>query len=126
MSHRTRQLGQLARIAKAGADLELRRYAAHRTQAEAMRHQVETVREELAQAIAAPADALDQWRLTVALVGYRSGQLHRAEDALMRIQPSLEAARTVAARAFGRAEAIAQLRDITAAREREDKFRRNG
>lgn len=126
MSRQTRQLDQMARIARARADLELRRYAACRAQADAMRQQVETARSELAAAMTVPGpDAMDHWRLATALVGYRAGQLHRAEDALTRIQPALESARGAAARAFGRAEAIAQLRRLKAAQERIDRLRRS-
>lgn len=118
-------MAELARIARLRADLELRRYAGYRSHAEAMRRHVGEAREELAAAMAAPAsDALDQWRLATALVGYRAGQLHQAEEALLRMQPALDAARAAAATAFGRAEAIAQLRRLTARKEQERKARR--
>lgn len=126
MSRKTQQLTQLARIARTRADMELRRYASYRRHADAMSRQIETARDELAAAMAAPAtDALDQWRLATALVGYRAVQLHRAEDALQLMQPSLNAARGAAATAFGRAEAIAELRRLTIRQEAEDKARRS-
>lgn len=125
MSRRDQQMAELARIARLQADLELRRYAGYRSHAEAMRRHVDDAREELAAAMAAPAsDALDQWRLATALVGYRAGQLHQAEEALLRMKPALDAARAAAATAFGRAEAIAELRRLTARQEQEQKARR--
>lgn len=126
MSRKTQQMAQLARIARAKADLELRRYAGYRGHADAMRRHIESARDELTQAMAAPpTDAMDQWRLATALVGYRAGQLHRAEEALLRMQPALAAARAAAATAFGRAEAIAELRRLTVRQEQEEKARRS-
>ena len=89
------QLGRLARIARVKADGELRAYSACRAQAEAMQRQLDAVRAELAQAIAAPTapDAPAEWRQTAAMVGYRAEQLRQAEIALARIRPGLDAAR---------------------------------
>ncbi len=113
MRAKAEQLGQLARIARARADIELRRYAACRAQSDALRAHVEAIRAELAAAIEAPvADSVDQWRLTTALVAYRADEVHRAEGALARMQPAVEAARAAAAKAFGRAEAISELRSL--------------
>lgn len=126
MSRKARQLEQLARIARTQADIELRRYASYRRHADAMSRQIDGAREELTAAMVAPAtDALDQWRLATALVGYRAAELHRAEEALLRMQPSLNAARAAAATAFGRAEAIAELRRLTIRQDREDAARRS-
>lgn len=127
MSRKTQQLGQLAKIARAHADIELRRYAAFRSQADAMRQHVESMKDELADALANPAtDQMDQWRMMTALVGYRADQVHRAEAALASMKPSLEAARSAAAKAFGRSEAIVQLQRLTQARDRLEKQRRSG
>lgn len=126
MSRRSDQLRALARLARMRADLELRRYAAYRAQADEMRRHVDTIRDELHAAMTAPAgDALDQWRLTTALVGYRAGRLHRAEDGLARMQPALAAARKNATVAFGRAEALVQLQRMTVAKDREARDRRS-
>lgn len=125
MSRTTDKLGQLERLARIKADRELRRYAAWHSQADAMQRQVDVVRDELAQAVAAPADGgPGQWQLATAVVGYRAGQLHRAEDELTRLRPGLEAARATAAKAFGRAEALGQLRRMTLSAERLDRQRR--
>lgn len=121
------RLGQLARIARVKADGELRTYSARRAQADAMQRQVDAVRDELTQAIASPgSDALEQWRQTTALVGYRSEQLQQAEAALNRIRPGLETARQAAIRAFGRAEALTQLQALTRAQSDLDRQRRGG
>ncbi|SHM32626.1 hypothetical protein SAMN05444389_10744 [Paracoccus solventivorans] len=126
MTRGAERLGQLARIARVKADGELRAYSAHRAQAEAMQRQLDAVRAELAQAIAAPTapDAPAQWRQTAALVGYRSEQLRQAEIALSRIRPGLEAARQAAVRAFGRSEALSQLQALTRAQAQLDRQRR--
>lgn len=126
MSRTTDRLGQLERLARLKADRELRLYSAWRNQSDAMQREVDMVRGELAQAVAAPVDgAPGQWQLATALVGYRAGQLHRAEDALTRLKPGLDAARAAAAKAFGRAEALADLRRMTASSERLDRQRRS-
>ena len=125
MSRRADQLGQLARLARIKADADLRRYSAYRAHADAMQRQVDALRAELSEAIATPVtDALDQWRLTTALVAYRTGQAQRGEVALGRMKPGLEAARQAAALAFGRAEALAQLQRLTLAEERQRKERK--
>lgn len=127
MGRNTDRLGQLARIARVKADGELRTYSARRAQADAMQRQVDAVRDELRQAIASPgSDALEQWRRTTALVGYRSEQLQQAEAALTRIRPGLETARQAAIRAFGRAEALTQLQALTRAQIQLDRQRRGG
>lgn len=126
MSGGADQLGRLARIARVKADGELRSYSARRAQAEAMQRQLDSVRAELAQAVALPAapDAPAQWQQIAAMVGYRSEQLRQAEIALARIRPGLETARQVAVRAFGRAEALSQLQALTRAQVRLDRQRR--
>ena len=125
MSETTDRMGQLARIARTRAETDLRRYAAFRAQADAMERQIRTARAELGQAIAAPpVEGLDRWRLTTALVGYRAGQLHRAEASLARMKPGLDAARASAVQAFGRAEALVQMQRLTLAREQRDRERR--
>lgn len=124
MSRRTDQLGQLAQLARIKADAELRRYSAYRSHADAMQRQVDALRAELGEAIATPAsDALDQWRLTTALVAYRTGQAQRSEVALARMKPGLEAARQSAVLAFGRAEALSQLQRLTLTEERQQAAR---
>lgn len=125
MSRRSDQLGKLAGIARIRADIELRRFAAVRKQAAAMQGQIDAVRSDLAEAIAAPAtDALEHWQQTAALVGYRAEAVLRAEIALKRMKPALDSAHAAAAAAFGRAEALVQLRDLTLGRERQDRDRR--
>ena len=126
MSDGADQLGRLARIARVKADGELRSYSARRAQAEAMQRQLDSVRAELAQAVALPAapDAPAQWQQITAMVGYRSEQLRQAEIALARIRPGLETARQAAVRAFGRAEALSQLQALTRAQVRLDRQRR--
>lgn len=126
MSGGADQLGRLARIARVKADGELRSYSARRAQAEAMQRQLDSVRAELAQAVALPAapDAPAQWQQITAMVGYRSEQLRQAEIALARIRPGLETARQAAVRAFGRAEALSQLQALTRAQVRLDRQRR--
>lgn len=125
MSGRTRQLGQLARLARIKADADLRRYSAYRAQAEAMQRQVDSLRAELSAAIATPvSDGPEQWRLTTALVAYRTGQAQRGEVALARMKPGLEAAQRAAAQAFGRAEALAQLQRLAQEEEHKNAERR--
>lgn len=126
MKAKAEQLGQLARIARARADMELRRYAACRAQSDALRAHVEAIRAELAAAIGAPvADSVDQWRLTTALVAYRADEVHRAEGALARMQPAVDAARAAAAQAFGRAEAISELRSLQRSADAQSRVRRS-
>ena len=125
MSRKADRLRALERIARVKADRELHRFTLYRTQAETMRQQVETIRAELVEAMRPPeADGLAPWRLASALVGYRAAQLHRAEVAFDRMKPGLDAARAAAAQAFGRVEALAELRRLTAAGERQDRERR--
>jgi hypothetical protein len=119
MSRESQQLGKLSEIARLRADADLRRYSAYRVQAEAMQRQLEAVRAELSEAIATPgSDALDQWRLTTALVAYRTGQTQQSEAALAKIKPGLDAAHRAAVLAFGRAEALSQLQALRIAEER--------
>lgn len=122
---RTDQLGQLARLARIKADADLRRYSAYRAHADAMQRQADALRSELGEAIATPvSDAPEQWRLITALVAYRTGQAQRAEVALARMKPGLEAARRAATLAFGRAEALSQLRQLTLEQQRKEAERR--
>ena len=125
MSRRAGQLAQLERLARLKADRELRRYAAFRAQSDAMQRELDDARACLSAAAAAPtSESPNDWRMATARVGYHAGQLHRAEDALDRLRPGLDAARATAARAFGRAEALAELRRLSLAREKEEKQRR--
>lgn len=125
MSRKTDQLGKLARIARLKADTDLRRYCAYRAQADALQRQVDVIRAELAEAIATPlSDALDQWRLTTALVAYRTGQAQRSEAALTRMKPGLDAAHRAALLAFGRAEALLQVQHQTLSQEKAEAERR--
>ena len=125
MSRRTDQLGKLARIARLKADADLRRYSAYRAHADAMQQQVDAIRAELAEAIAAPvSDALEQWRLTTALVAYRTAEAQRSEVALARMKPGLDAAHRAAVLAFGRAEALLQMQRLALAQERTEAERR--
>lgn len=126
MSRKTDQLGKLARIARIKADADLRRYSAYRAHTDAMQRQVDAIRAELTETIAAPVpDALDQWRLTTALVAYRAGEAQRSEVALARMKPGLDAAHRTAVVAFGRAEALLQLRQLNLAQERKEAERRS-
>lgn len=126
MSRRTDQLGQLARLARIKADAELRRYSAYRAHADAMQRQVDALRADLSEAIATPAsDAPEQWRLTAALVAYRTGEAQRGEAALARMKPGLEVAQQAAARAFGRAEALVQLQSLARENERKEAERKS-
>ena len=125
MSRKTDQLGKLARIARLKADADLRRYSAYRAHADAMQRQVDAVRAELAETIATPvSDALDQWRLTTALVAYRTAEAQRSEVALARMKPGLDAAHRAAVLAFGRAEALLQVQRLTLTQERTEAERR--
>lgn len=125
MSRRTDQLGQLARLARIKADAELRRYSAYRAHADAMQRQVDSLRADLSEAIASPAsNAPEQWRLTAALVAYRTGEAQRGEAALARMKPGLEAAHRAATRAFGRAEALVQLQGLARESERREAERK--
>lgn len=125
MSRREQQLAQLERLARLKADRELRRFSAFRAQSDAMQSQIDLARDELSAAATTPlSQAPSAWAAAAALVGYHAGQMHQAEDALDRLRPGLDAARTTAARAFGRAEALGQLRRLTRQRDREDKQRK--
>lgn len=125
MSRVTQQLGQLERIARIKADRELRRFAAFRAQSQAMQTHIDTARGDLAAAAAVPVpDLLAQWQMTTAIVGYHAHHLHRAEADLERLRPGLDAARSAAALAFGRAEALAELRRLTLVQERHDRQRK--
>lgn len=125
MSRRTDQLGKLARIARLKADADLRRYSAYRAHADALQRQVDAIRAELAEAIAAPvSEAPDQWRQTTALVAYRTAEAQRSEAALARVRPGLAAAYRAATLAFGRAEALLQVQRLTLAQEKTDAERR--
>ncbi|MBB1498777.1 hypothetical protein [Paracoccus sp. MC1862] len=126
MSGKSGQLEALARLARIKADADLRRYAAYRVHAEAMQRQIDALRTDLAEAIATPgADRLDQWRLTTAVVAYRTGQAQRAEIALARMKPGLAAAQRAATLAFGRAEALSRLQQLKEDQERRKAERRN-
>ena len=125
MSRKADQLGKLARIARLKADADLRRYSAYRAHADAMQRQIEGIRTELAEAIAAPvSDGLDQWRLTTALVAYRTREVQRSETALARMKPGLDAAHRAAVLAFGRAEALLQVQRQTLTQEKTEAERR--
>lgn len=125
MSRVINQLGQLERLARIKADRELRRFAAFRAQSQAMAAQINAARGDLAAAAAVPVpDLLTQWQMTTAIVGYHAHHLHRAEAEMERLRPGLDAARTAAALAFGRAEALAELRRLTIAQDRNDRQRK--
>lgn len=118
-------MAQLERLARLKADRDLRRFSAFRAQSDAMQRQIDAARTALLAAASTPiSETPAAWGTAAALVGYHAGQMHRAEDALDRLRPGLDAARTTAARAFGRAEALGELHRLILRQDREEKQRK--
>ncbi|WP_134724876.1 hypothetical protein [Paracoccus luteus] len=125
MSRTIAALRKLEAVARLKADIELRRFSAFRTQVVAAETRIEASRRDLAAAASSdPGAALADWRVAHALVGYRAEALTRAQVDLDRMRPGFDAARQTAARAFGRAEALRELRATLGAQERRDAERR--
>lgn len=126
MSRETDSLAGLARIARLKADLEMRRFAAFRAHVEVARARIGQLEDDL-QALYRAEDAfsIPEARLVNALARDHSLALLGAERELERMLPGYEQARQVAARAFGRAEAVVGIREDLIAQARLDKARRD-
>ncbi|RDW12376.1 hypothetical protein [Paracoccus thiocyanatus] len=125
MNRNRHALAGLERIARLKSDLEMRRLAAFRAHVEAARHRIDELEAELDAIYRADgAFSIAQARLTNAMAGERSRALLAAEHELDRMLPGFEQARQVAARAFGRAEAVHALRMELLAQDRQDRDRR--
>lgn len=127
MTQKAQSLAGLERIARLKADIEMRRFAAFRAHVEAARERIGGLEQEL-QALYHTDESfsITEARLVNALAGERSRALLIAERELERMLPGYEQARRVAAREFGRAEAVHALREDVVAQLRLDRARRAG
>lgn len=112
MSRKTDTLGKLERVARLKSDLEMRRFSAFRAHLMAARARVAHLEDELEAVYRSDnAFSVAEARLTNALAGEASRALIQAEGELSRMLPGFEKARQSAVRAFGRAEALNELRN---------------
>ncbi len=111
MSRKTETLGKLERVARLKSDLEMRRFSAFRAHLMAARARVTHLEDELEAVYRSETPfSVAEARLTNALAGEASRALIEAEGELARMLPGFEKARQGAVRAFGRAEALKDLR----------------
>lgn len=114
MSRKTETLGRLERVARLKSDLEMRRFSAFRAHLMAARARVAHLEDELETVYRSDNPfSVAEARLTNALAGDTSRALIRAEGELSRMLPGFEKARQSAVRAFGRAEALKDLRSAS-------------
>ena len=125
MSRKTEMLGKLERVARLKSDLEMRRFSAFRAHLMAARARVEDLGDELEAVYRSDSPfSVAEARLTNALAGETSRALIKAEDELARMLPGFERAMQSAARAFGRAEALKNLRSAARDDDKLDQARR--
>lgn len=114
MSRKTDTLGRLARVARLKSDLEMRHFSAFRAHLMAARARVAHLEDELEAVYRSDSPfSVAEARLTNALAGEASRALIQAEGELSRLLPGFEKARQTAVRAFGRAEALNELRSTS-------------
>ena len=125
MSRKTEMLGKLERVARLKSDLEMRRFSAFRAHLMAARARVEDLGDELEAVYRSDNPfSVAEARLTNALAGETSRALIKAEGELARMLPGFEKAMHSAARAFGRAEALKDLRSAAHDDDKLDQARR--
>lgn len=125
MSRRTDALDGLGRIARLKSDLEMRRLSAFRAHVEAARDRIAHLENDMdALYRAQDGFSIAEARLANALAGERSRALLKAEQELAHLLPGFEQARQLAAREFGRAEAVKALRAQVLEKARLEKSRR--
>lgn len=104
------QLARLQRIARIRSDLEMRRFSAFKQHVEAAQRQILAISDELQALYAAPGEfSVPQAIMINAMAQERSRALLRAEQELQKMLPGFEAARSKAAREFGRVEVLGEL-----------------
>lgn len=114
MSRKTDTLGKLERVARLKSDLEMRRFSAFRAHLMAARARVAHLEDEHETVYRSDNPfSVAEARLTNALAGETSRALIRAEGELSRMLPGFEKARQSAVHAFGRAEALKDLRSVS-------------
>ncbi|RMC33314.1 hypothetical protein [Paracoccus alkanivorans] len=104
------KLAALERIARLKAERELRKFAAFNQHMTAARQRVEQLRNTLEQSYRSDSPlSLPEARVANAQAGRAARELRMADLELARMTPGFEQARRVAAREFGRAEALREL-----------------
>lgn len=105
-------LAALEKVARLKADLELRKYAALHRQATALDARIAVLEDEVHETATSwgMAASRAETKLVNTLTRAMVDETVETEIARRRIEPAHEAARQVAAKAWGRAEALAELR----------------
>ncbi|UXU75891.1 MULTISPECIES: hypothetical protein [unclassified Paracoccus (in: a-proteobacteria)] len=118
-------LAGLHHVAKLRADLELRHFAAYRSHVEQARARINALQEEICALHRSDMPfSLEQARLANAQTQALCQALTAAETELERMLPGYEQSRQTAARAFGRCEAIAELKRQEKTRQQYENHRR--
>lgn len=103
-------LDQLARLAKIRSDAELKRFAAFRTQIDAVAAQKEAQQARLAASFAqSDAFTIAGARLANLEAGGLAREIGRLDSEFQRMKPGFDATRNSAMREFGRVQALQRL-----------------
>lgn len=107
----SRELKALEHVARLKADMELRRYAALHRHALALETRIMALGDELSATSASwgRAASLQETRLVNRLTRVMVEERSEVQMARARVEPTHEAARQAAIKAWGRAEALAEL-----------------
>ena len=106
----SRDLKKLEQVARLKAEIELKKFAAFSNHMTAARARVDSLQVALTQCYQSVAPlTLSDARIANAQAGRSARELDQAHAELARMQPRFDAARQVAAREFGRAEALYDL-----------------
>lgn len=106
------KLAALERVAQLKSDMELRKFAAFRAHISALNIRIDILRAALAAGLAEDASAdLTQTRAAATRAGCDIRHLMDAQHELASLSDRFERARLVAAREFGRAKVVGQLRE---------------
>lgn len=108
----SRKLAALERVARLKSDLELRKFAAFQAHISALNTRIATLRAALAAGLAEDASTdLTQMRAAAMRAGSDIRQLMDAQHELAALSDRFERSRGAAAREFGRARVVGQLRE---------------
>ncbi len=112
MGMNSHKLAALERVARLRSDMELRKFAAFRAHISALNMRIDTLRAALATGLAEDVSTdLTQMRTAAMRAGCDIRQLMDAQHELASLSDRFERSRNAAAREFGRARVVGQLRE---------------
>lgn len=123
MVDKVKQLQQLERIARLKAERQLKTFAAFNAHIVVARQRIDALQAQLTQSYDSVAPlTLPEARVANAQAGRAARELRHADLELQRMMPRFQIARQLAAREFGRAEALLGLEQDEEARRRKQRF----